>query len=71
MTIAQYDEAIFLDISRNIACSGLSLRSMDIKGKFYFEHTLPLPSGCDHEVANRQCSVAQTSYSIFWLCGFF
>ncbi len=36
--IAQYDEAIFLDVARNIQKSGLPLRSVGA-GKFFFDHT--------------------------------
>jgi len=37
--IAEYDEAIFLDVASNIRQDGLPLRSIGAKGAFYFEHT--------------------------------
>jgi hypothetical protein len=37
--IAEYDEAIFLDVAGNIRQGGLPLRSIGERGAFYFEHT--------------------------------
>jgi len=37
--IAEYDEAIFLDVASNIRQDGLPLRSIGEQGVFYFEHT--------------------------------
>lgn len=36
---AEYDEAIFLDVARNIQREGLPLRSLGTKGAFFFDHT--------------------------------
>ena len=38
VSIAQYDESIFLDVARHIRASGLPLRSVGLDGRFYFEH---------------------------------
>lgn len=35
----EYDEAIFLDVARNICRSGLPLRSIGEAGRYYLEHT--------------------------------
>lgn len=37
--VVEYDEAIFLDVARNIQRTGLPLRSIGRAGVFYFEHT--------------------------------
>ena len=37
--IAEYDEAIFLDVARNIQRVGLPLRSIGANGVFFFDHT--------------------------------
>lgn len=37
--VAEYDEAIFLDVARNIQRLGLPLRSMGANGSFFFDHT--------------------------------
>jgi 4-amino-4-deoxy-L-arabinose transferase-like glycosyltransferase len=36
---AEYDEAIFLDVARNIQRVGLPLRSLGTQGIFFFDHT--------------------------------
>ena len=41
VSIAQYDESIYLDIARNIRQTGLPLRSVDVQGRYHFDH-LPL-----------------------------
>jgi hypothetical protein len=41
--VVEYDEAIFLDVARNIQRSGLPLRSMGEQGVFFFDHTLLCP----------------------------
>ncbi|MDW8068306.1 MAG: glycosyltransferase family 39 protein [Anaerolineae bacterium] len=37
--LVEYDEAIFLDVAKNIQRTGLPLRSIGSDGIFYFEHT--------------------------------
>ena len=37
--VAEYDEAIFLDVARNIQRMGLPLRSIGANGVFFFDHT--------------------------------
>lgn len=37
--VTDYDEAVFLDIARNIQRVGLPLRSIGPEGRFYFTHT--------------------------------
>jgi len=37
--VAEYDEAIFMDVARNIQRNGLPLRSLGPSGTFYFDHT--------------------------------
>jgi len=39
----EYDEAIFLDVARNIHRVGLPIRSVGTQGAFYFEHTFLYP----------------------------
>lgn len=41
VSIAQYDESIYLDVARNIRKSGLPLRSVGLDGRYHFDH-LPL-----------------------------
>lgn len=41
VSIAQYDESIYLDVARNIRKTGLPLRSVDLSGRYHFDH-LPL-----------------------------
>lgn len=36
--VLEYDEAIFLDVARNIQRTGIPVRSIGEKGAFYFEH---------------------------------
>ncbi|MFN2135966.1 MAG: ArnT family glycosyltransferase [Candidatus Promineifilaceae bacterium] len=38
VNIAQYDEAIYLDVARNIRELGEPLRSVGLDGRYYFEH---------------------------------
>jgi 4-amino-4-deoxy-L-arabinose transferase-like glycosyltransferase len=38
VTIAQYDESIYLDVARSIRNTGLPMRSVGQYGRFYFEH---------------------------------
>jgi 4-amino-4-deoxy-L-arabinose transferase-like glycosyltransferase len=37
--LVEYDEAIFLDVARNIQQTGLPIRSIGQKGIFFFDHT--------------------------------
>ncbi len=37
--VAEYDEAIYLDVARNIRRTGVALRSMEADGVLYAEHT--------------------------------
>jgi 4-amino-4-deoxy-L-arabinose transferase-like glycosyltransferase len=37
--VPEYDEAIFLDVARNIQRAGLPLRSLGAQGVFFFDHT--------------------------------
>jgi 4-amino-4-deoxy-L-arabinose transferase-like glycosyltransferase len=37
--VVEYDEAIFLDVARNIQRSGLPLRSIGEAGVYFFDHT--------------------------------
>lgn len=39
VTVAEYDEAIFLDVARNIQRTGLPLRSLTQSGILFFDHT--------------------------------
>lgn len=39
----EYDEAIFLDVAKNIQRTGLPLRSIGSQGVFFFDHTLLYP----------------------------
>ena len=41
VSIAQYDESIYLDVARNIRKTGLPLRSVGLDGRYHFDH-LPL-----------------------------
>jgi 4-amino-4-deoxy-L-arabinose transferase-like glycosyltransferase len=41
VSIAQYDESIYLDVARNIRSTGLPLRSVGLDGRYHFDH-LPL-----------------------------
>jgi 4-amino-4-deoxy-L-arabinose transferase-like glycosyltransferase len=53
--VAEYDEAIFLDVARNIGRLGLPLRSIGTPGSIYFDHTPLYPyliAACGSACAN-------------------